>query len=486
MEKFKSSIVIIVKRLLFFFFPILLFVFVLHRQIFNLDVKPLWPRLLFYTILIGTIDLMNYKYSSVEEPVKSVGHLKDKIRAGRWKVLEDEEGAFVLRPRFDFPYSLLSGDRVYVRFFNGTARVEGPKYYVNNLVKDIQGKRNVWADRIASIVFFIVVLAIITVPVLYDRGVIADLRVYYHNYRARNVERIEIQDTNALGNAENNINNYGYGAEYNDHIFYVEDNLNLVRITKDLKDKTCLIEKSSGYGVSGLNIVDNWVFYSSGKTFNRMKTDGTGNEVIYRMGYLMDEHVHGNWVYFINPSDRFTVYRMDVNGQNLERLVNLPVYDIAIYDNRLFYSFRDDDEGFLESVDLEGQDKRTEMDIPVEDLIRWGGYYYFKGHDDYKLYRHEVGGSGKPQVLVDGRVSSYIVTDFGIYYTLHSRDVGYPGEGLYKIGLDGTGNTLLYDTRSVESLSQVGNWIFFESSDDNTYPSQKRLDLQTDEITVMD
>jgi len=64
--------------------------------------------------------------------------------------------------------------------------------------------------------------------------------------------------------------------------------------------------------------------------------------------------------------------------------------------------------------------------------------------------------------------------------------VGYPGEGLYKIGLDGTGNTLLYDTRSVRSLSQVGNWIFFASSDDNTYPSQKRLDLQTDEITVMD
>jgi hypothetical protein len=91
MEKFKSSIVIIAKRLLLFFFPILFFVFVLHRQIFNLDVKPLWPRLLFYIILIGTIDLLNYKYSSVEEPVESVGHLKDKIRAGRWIVMEDEE-----------------------------------------------------------------------------------------------------------------------------------------------------------------------------------------------------------------------------------------------------------------------------------------------------------------------------------------------------------------------------------------------------------
>lgn len=175
-----------------------------------------------------------------------------------------------------------------------------------------------------------------------------------------------------------------------------------------------------------------------------------------------------------------------MNGQNLERVINLPVYDIAIYDNRLFYSCRDDDEGFLESVDLKGQDQKTEMDITVRDLIRWDEYYYFKGHDDYKLYRCEISRGWEPEVLVDGKVSSYIVTGFGIYYSLHSRDVGYPGVGLYKIGLDGTGNTLLGHAQRIKSLSQVGDWIFFASSVDNTYPSQKRLDLWTDEITVMD
>ncbi len=486
MKKDMSSIVIIAKRLLFFSLPILLFLFVFYRLILDVNIELLWLRLLTIMIIVEVTNLRNYKHNSVEEPVESIGYLDDKIRAGRWKVLKDGEGAFVLRPRFGFPYNVLSGDRVFVRFSDGTTRIEGCKYYVDRLVRDIQGKSSIWADRIAGIVFLIVVLVIIAMPVLFSRGIIADLRVNYHNYRARNVERIEIQDTNALGNTENNINNYGYGAEYNDHIFYVEDHQNLVRITKDLRDKTCLIEKSSGTGVSGLNIVDDWIFYNSGKTFNRMKADGTGNKVIYKMGYLMDEHVHGNWVYFINPSDRFTVYRMDVNGQNLERFINMPIYDIAIYDNRLFYSCRNDGEGFLESVDLEGQAKRTEMNIPAEDLIRWDDHYYFKGHDDYKLYRCEIDGGREPQVLVDGGVSSYIVTDYGIYYSLHSRDVGYPGEGLYKTGLDGTGNTLLYDTRSVESLSRVGDWIFFMSSDDNMYPTQKRLDLWSDEITIMD
>ena len=100
--------------------------------------------------------------------------------------------------------------------------------------------------------------------------------------------------------------------------------------------------------------MDDWIFYSSGKTLSRMRIDGANNETIYKMGYLLDIHVLGNCIYFINPSDKFTVYRMDVNGQN------------------------------------------------------------------------------------------------------------------------------------VESLSQVGNWIFFMSSDDNMYSSQKRLELWSDEITVMD
>jgi hypothetical protein len=479
-------IVLIAKRLLFFVLPILIFVFVLYELVFDIDMKFLWPRLLIYTILIGLVTLRNYKYKSVEEPVESIGYLEDKISAGRWEMVENGESTFMLRPKFDFPYNLLSKDKVHVRYSDGIVSIEGPEYYVVNLVRDISGKRNPWISKITSIVFLILILIILSLPILLETGIIADLRINYHNYQARNVNKIVIQDANALGNTENNTNNYGFGAEYNDYIFYVENHLKLVRTNKDFQDKAYLIEKSSGTGISRLNIVDDWIFYSSGKTLSRMRIDGANNETIYKMGYLIDIHVLGNYVYFINPSDKFTVYRMDVNGQNLEKFINLPVHSIAIYDNRLFYSYGDEGEGFIESVDIEGKDKRTEMEIPVNDFIRWDDHYYFLGHDDYRLYRYEIGGGGDPQLLVDGRVSSYIVTDYGIYYSLHSYDVGYPGEGLYKIGLDGTGNILLYDTQRVEGLIQVGNWILFMSYDENMYPSQKRLELWSDEITVMD
>lgn len=484
MKEKQSLIVLFAKRLLFFSLPILLLVFIVYDLIFDLDIfmEFFWPRFSIYIIVIGVISIRNYKYKSVEESVESNEYLLDKISTRRWKVTENGEGAFVLHPKFDFPYNLLSRDKIYVRYSDGIVSIEGPTYYVINLVKDIKGKRS----KIISIVFLVMILIMISVPVLFEKGVIADLRINYHNYRTRNIDIIEIQDENAYGNTENNTNNYGYGAEYNDYIFYIEDNLNLVRNTKDFQDKVYLIEKSGGTGISRLNIVDDWIFYSSGKTLNRMRTDGTNNETIYKMGYLQDIHIHGNYIYFIYYSDKSSVYKMDVNGHNLERFLELPVSDIAIYDNRLFYSYKNDEGGFLQSVDLEGKDRRIEIEIPVNKFIRWDDYYYFIGQSDYKLYRYEIDGGENPQLLVDGKVSSYIVTEYGIYYSLHSYDVGYPGESLYKIWFDGTGNTLLADTRYVENISRIGNWIFFMSSDDNMYPIQKRLELMSDEITVID
>jgi hypothetical protein len=266
----------------------------------------------------------------------------------------------------------------------------------------------------------------------------------------------------------------------------VEDHLNLVRTTKDFQDKTYLIQKSSGSGINRLNIVEGWIFYNTGKTLSRMRTDGTGQEVIYGLGYLTDIHVLGNWIYFISHSDNRAVYKMDVNGENLEKIIDREVSDLSIYDNRLFYSYGEGTEGFLESSNLEGQDRTTEMGIQVNDLVRWEGFDYFVGHEDYRLYRVSIGGMETPQVLVDDRVSTYFVTEYGLYYTLHSPDAGYPGEGLYRMELDGTGNRKIADARHVGSLSHVEEWILFESWNDTNNQMVERLDIRTEEITLFE
>lgn len=323
------------------------------------------------------------------------------------------------------------------------------------------------------------------IPALLYSDLSTSLKIQYHSFQTRNLERIQISDDHAQGNTVINTNNYGHGVKGEDHYYFVENHLNLVQTTKDFQNKQYLIEQSGGTGINRLNKVDDWIFFSQGKSYNRIKTDGSQQETIFQMGYPLDVHLLGNWIYFRNFSDRSMIYRMDVNGQNLERLVNQSVTDLTLYDDRLYYSYQEDEAGWLKSVDLEGKDLRVEMNREVKDLTVWEGYYYFMDYEDDRLYRKNIYDDESPQLLVDEKVSTYALTENGIYYALHSPDVGYPGDGLYKMALDGSDKILLMDTKRVEGLCLLDHWLLFMSSDESMLPNQKKLDLRRDEILEM-
>lgn len=485
MKKNQSLMMLATKRLLFFSLPIVLLLYILYEVILGLDMSFSWTNIIIYAVLIGLVTIRNYGHKSINEKIEDVDHLEYRIMEGRWKILERGENSLSLKPRFDFPYSQLSKDTVQIQYSDYMATIEGPWYYVDQLARDIRGKRNIWIRRIAGFGLFILVLAIVSIPVLFETGIYWDLRKSYHNYQIRNVDIIEIQDKEAYGNTVENTNNYGYGAENEEYIFYVKSHLNLVRADRDLRENNYLIEKSGGNGINMLNVAGDWIFYSSGETLNRMQINGTDNQTIYKMGYLLDIHIKGNWIYFINPSDKFNMYRMDVNGKNLERFLKVQASDIALYDDRLFYSYKEDDKGYVESVNLDREDRKVELETMARDLTRWKGYYYYIG-EDFKLFRNEIGKNAPAQLLVEDKVSSYIVTYAGIYYSLHSDDVGYPGEGLYRTELDGMRKTLVSDTKRVEGFTQVGEWILFHSSDSNFSPKLKRLNLQSGSIEAIE
>lgn len=73
-----------------------------------------------------------------------------------------------------------------------------------------------------------------------------------------------------------------------------------------------------------------------------------------------------------------------------------------------------------------------------------------------------------------------------IYYSLHSEDAGYPGKDVYKTGLDGINNTLIMETDRVSGFGKVGQWILFHSSEKQSSPVLKRLDILTDKIEIIE
>ena len=484
MGKVELFLLPVIKRIVFFFVPLWLLLFVVYELIFDLDMGNAWHSLTFYISLISLTNFGGYRHKMMEEPIPDF-EMIETYSSARWKTISNTDQTFVFRPRFDFPYNLMSGETVKVDRVDGKVKVEGPAYYVDSWVRDYKGKRNPIRNRFALVVIPAMVIVLLLAPILYGTGVIADWKIMYHNHRARDVDRIVIADAAASGNTENNSINDGFAVTYADRIFWVRDNLDLVSISDDFQEQNYLIDKTSGSGISRLNIVESWIFYTEGKILNRMRLDGTEKETIYKAGYLLDVHVIGNDIYFISFMDRFAVHRMDVNGQNLERFIDKDVIDIAIIEGRLFYSYEEDGTGALESLDLDGKNRKLELEKPIQDLVYAGDTFYFLGFDDNKLYSYSGEAGTAPAILVDEPVSSYIAAEEGIYYSLFSKEGAYPGNGLYKLALDGSKQVLLDAANSVENLSQTDEWLLITGYDSKHYLFEQRLNLLTDELSLM-
>lgn len=484
MEKVKLFLLPVIKRIVFFLAPFWVLLFVVYEIVFDLNLGKSWYSLTFYIFLISLSNFGGYRHKIIEEPALDFEMIETDSDV-RWKTISKTDRTFVLRPRFDFPYNLMSGETVRVDCSGGKVTVEGPAYYVDTWIRDLKGKRNPIRNKLALVAIPGMVIVLLLVPILFGTGVIADLKIMYHNYQTRDIERIVIADATASGNTENNSINDGFAAAYADQIFLVRDNLDLVSVSDDFQEQNYLIDQTSGSGISHLNIIEDWIFYTKGSSLNRMRLDGTEKETLYKAGYLMDVHVIGNDIYFISFSDNFAVHRMDVNGQNLERFIDKDVIDIAIIEGRLFYSYEEDGSGVLESVDLDGKNMKIELEKPIQDLVYAGDIFYFLGFGDNKLYSYSGKDGAAPVILVDERVSSYIATEDGIYYSLFSKDGAYPGKGLYKVASDGSEQVLLDDANSIENVSQIDEWLFLTGYDSKHYVFEKRLNLLTDEISML-
>ncbi|MFO7885381.1 MAG: hypothetical protein R6U68_11205 [Desulfobacteraceae bacterium] len=253
----------------------------------------LWRTLIPYIAIITIATVSSYTDKTREEALEDKQWLDKLQESTKWRIVENTENKLVLKPRFDFPYNMLSKETVSLRYSDEKVTIEGPRYYVDQLAKDLKGRASKWMRRMASFGAFVLVTIMLSIPVVFESGMYWDMKIKYHNHSMRNMEQIHIGHAGEVGNTVDNTNNYGFGAETKDRIIHVEDHMNLVSTDKDFQAKEYLIQKGGGHGVSRLNIAGDWVFYSSGESYNRMNLDGTEEGTIYKQGYVIEPHLMG-------------------------------------------------------------------------------------------------------------------------------------------------------------------------------------------------
>src|SRR5690606_18967529 len=113
----------------------------------------------------------------IEQDVEDFNSLKSSIIKGRWEIIEQNENRLIIKPKFDFPFRILFDGKVQIDYSDKKAIIKGPWNYANNIIKDINGKRsNIWAKRIASIVAFVLIIAMLSIPVLKELGFFSELQ----------------------------------------------------------------------------------------------------------------------------------------------------------------------------------------------------------------------------------------------------------------------------------------------------------------------
>lgn len=489
-EKKQNLFILGLKGIFFIYLPLMLLVFSIYYFTFEKKFSLSWDVLvlrpiLFFALLAALIIIMSYRVKTKEVDVTDFAKMENYIRKGRWKIVDKNDDGLIVKPTFDFPLRMIIDDTVTIKYSEEKVFIEGALVYVNNIVKEIKGKSSIWTRKITRLVVFILIVIVVSLPILAYLGLPLEISKIRHNGYIENVEVLQFNPADVLGNSIVNTNNNGYAVENDKYIFYVEDSTNLIRVDKEFKNKKILLERTDGNGIMRLNIAGDCIYYASCEQLNRISIDGDKDETIYKLGYLLDLHMKDNWIYFINFSDKSNVYKMDLNGRNLERLLEIRADDMAIYADRMIFSHSEGEKSFIESINLDGSDRRLEFEDKASNLIELGDYYYYIG-EDFGLYRRLIGGNIGREVLFDGKVEAYTIAENKIFYSLRSEDGGHLERGLYQIELDGTSNTLITDMEIMNWLSVVGDWLLFSSINNENQLRFNRLKLLTGEIELME
>lgn len=457
-----------------------------------LGIHPSWRYLLFLTLTMSIVGAHHYRETAVKTSIEDkdsfIIDFKEKLDYSLWRIISENEECLVLQPKFDRPYSWMYKERVSLSIVEKTVELKGSKLYVDRVKAIIENESWVWDKKSVRYVTKTILVLMILIPILMHVGIIdiIGLKQTYHEYKVRGIEKISFQENYIMGNSENNTNNYGIVAANEDYIFHVKDNSSIYRTDKNFDNEVKLVIESSGTGIWYLNIIEDWLFYREGKAIKRIKIDGSEKDTIFNLGYALDIHLLDNWLYFTSFHDGFKLYKMTVNGENLEKIVDISVSDIAIYDNKLYYSYTSGGIDYLKSMDLNSQEEKLVANLHVMNMIIEDNLIYYINYNDNKLYQQDLS-NNQTKSLLEDEITQFLKTEDYIYFMGKGEDGFHPGKGLYKISLNDSSIEMIHDNWFMQKINIIDDWILYiSSSKDKQSPSLKRIHIEDSMPIEMD
>lgn len=233
---------------------------------------------------------------------------------------------------------------------------------------------------------------------------------------------------------------------------------------------------------SQLIISDDWIyFHSIDDKIYKVRKDGSEKTL------LRDEYTNcslikiGDWIYFNNRDFNWSISRIDVNGENLQKVIDHDYIRFVCYKDDWLYYIRDNEHyktnketksaSALYKMKADGSEATLISDYNAIDIfIEGDSIYCLLGNlDEYPIdiYRTDLNGGNLTQLHIlpqdDGEPYTMAVNDGWIYYYSHT------GSDLHRVRVDGTGDEMIF-AGQVMDVCFSGDWMFcFDQETEHWY-----------------
>lgn len=449
-----------------------------------------WVAWIFFSSIILFVYIINQDRIIVEK-VRNFEELIQVIQKNKWQVIEQERDQLTIKSASDFSFSKLMNNEIKVSYSYSSVKISGSYHYTKRFAQDIRVERSDKTKKEHTALIIGLFSVFLGVGAFFISVDLFPVKLFLHNAFADPVKHPNWFSDMTPGNSVENLNNNGKAIETTDYFIYVENGVDIVRVTKDFKNKTYLVDKEEGYSISDLNIMGDWLYYSETASLKKLKYKETENnlikEEIYNLGLIEDVHILGNWIYFLNRDEFGKLYKMDLNGGNVQKVLDMEVNDIAVYDSMIFVSYLNNENGQSTSfyTDSTAQSINLLVNQSAQDFVRWEEYYYFLG-SDFNLYRKELGETKEPERVIEESISSYILTEQGIIYSVNKQDASESESELYKTDYEFEETELLFISEEIHGLSKIGESVLFISYEEDGEENISLLNPVTGAIKVLD
>lgn len=282
------------------------------------------------------------------------------------------------------------------------------------------------------------------------------------------------------GNSSGNILNSGLSAADNQFIYFGKpnDNYKLYKMKLDGSG----ISKVSEVSGTSKSIIGDWIYYCNPKMVQesgiyKVKKDGSSKTKITGDG-AMFINVVGDWIYYTSSQNGETaIYKIKTDGTGKVKInigdknfVMATNEEFVVVGDYIYCNLNAKNEGstFLVRMKNDGS-SLSKLSNASQHFAINNGYIYYISSNYQEIWKMKTDGSSKTLVykVTNHFIYSINAASNNIYFSADNQTAELQYVGIYKMNLDGSGLTRIYNN-FCKKFSISADWIFFDGSNKGT------------------